>query len=255
MLNEIVNRNSKIKEIMQLITALFLLFTMLILPKNTNAQRGLEFGVSGGGSYYLGDVNLYKHFYNTKLNLGGFAKYHINKRYDIKIGGFYSSLSATDEDFKTNKFQQLRNHRFKTSLLELSAQFEINFLPYEIGNVRQYSFTPYIQAGLAAYLANSSQDVFSLAIPMGFGIKKNIKPQIVLSLEWAFRKTFSDQLDSLSGEDLGNYDPNYGVDITEHNNSKQIGFRYNKDWYSVALLSISYTFKIGGLGCPAYYNY
>ncbi|MDD4148432.1 MAG: DUF6089 family protein [Bacteroidales bacterium] len=240
---------------MQSFSALFVFCFIFISNANqVNAQQGLEFGLAGGGSYYMGDINLAKHFYQTKLNLGGFAKYHINGRYNIKIGAFFTNLRAADEDFN-NQFQIMRDHSFETSLIELSAQFEVNFLPYEIGDVRRYSYTPYIQTGVALYLANSAQDVLNFAIPIGFGFKKNIKPQIVLGVEWAFRRTFSDYLDSLSGEDLDNYDPDYGTSVTDANRHKQSGFRYNKDWYSIALVSLSYTFKIGGLGCPAYYEY
>lgn len=240
---------------MQNYSALFVLFaTLTITPANVYAQQGLEFGASAGGSYYMGDINLARHFYSTNLNLGGFAKYHLNGRYDIKVAAFYTSLQADDKDFN-NSFQQIRDRSFETSLIELSAQFEINFLPYEIGDMRKNSFTPYLQTGLAVYIANSSQDIINFTIPIGFGMKKNIKPQLVLGIEWAFRKTFSDYLDSLSGEDLGNYDSDYGVTINDSNRFKQRGFRYSKDWYSVALVSLSYTFKIGGLGCPAYYEY
>jgi len=244
-----------IKRMMQIFSALFVFFMLIFaMPSQTMAQQGLEFGLSGGGSYYMGDINLARHFYKTNWNLGGFAKYHLNGRYDVKLGAFYTSLNAADADFN-NTFQQIRNREFETSLIEISAQFEINFLPYEIGDMRKYSYTPYLQSGLAVYIANSSQDVINFALPIGFGFKKNIKPQLVLSVEWAFRRTFSDYLDSLSGEDLGNYDPNYGVAIDEASRHQQTGFRYNKDWYSVALVSLSYTFKIGGLGCPAYYDY
>ena len=240
---------------MQSFSALFVFcFIFVTSIGETNAQQGLEFGLAGGGSYYMGDINLAKHFYKTKLNLGGFAKYHINGRYNIKIGAFFTNLTAADEDFN-NQFQIMRDHSFETSLIELSAQFEVNFLPYEIGDVRRYSYTPYIQTGLALYLANSAQDISNFAIPIGFGFKKNIKPRLVLAVEWAFRRTFSDYLDSLSGEDLDNYDADYGTPITDENRHKQSGFRYNKDWYSIALVSLSYTFKIGGLGCPAYYEY
>ncbi|MDD2634659.1 MAG: DUF6089 family protein [Bacteroidales bacterium] len=240
---------------MQSFSALFVF--CIIFAANvgeTKAQQGMEFGLSGGGSYYMGDINLAKHFYQTKLNLGGFLKYHINGRYDIKVAAFYTNLAAADEDFN-NLFQIQRDHSFETSLIELSAQFEVNFLPYQIGDVRRNSYTPYLQTGLALYIANSTQDIVNFAIPIGFGFKKNIKPQLVLGVEWAFRRTFSDYLDSLSGEDLRNYETDYGTPIDEANRHKQMGFRYNKDWYSIAVVSLSYTFKIGGLGCPAYYQY
>lgn len=202
----------------------------------------------------MGDINLYKHFYSPHANFGGFAKYHINSRYVIRLGAAYTNLSAADEDFN-NEFQLLRDRHFETSLIELAAQFEIHFLPYLIGDVKKQSFTPYLLTGFSAYIANSSQDIINFSIPIGFGVKKNIRPRLVLGVEWNFRRTFSDYLDSLSGEDLDNYDPNYGTPIDPSSTRlKQTGFRYNKDWYAMACVTLSYTFKFNKIGCPAYYD-
>lgn len=242
-------------QMMQKNSALFVFLGVFsCMPLASYSQRGGEIGVQGGGSYYLGDLNLYKHFYSPHFNVGGFVKYHLNSRYVLRLGGVYTRLSANDADFN-NDFQLLRDREFETSLVEVSAQFEIHFLPYLIGDVKRQSFTPYLQTGISAYIANSAQDVIGVAIPIGFGVKKNIKPQLVLGVEWTMRKTFSDYLDSVSGEDLSVYDPNYGMPMSEATRHKQTGFSYNKDWYSLASVTLSYTFKLGGLGCPAYYEY
>jgi len=226
----------------------------LLMPLSLFSQRGGEVGVLAGGSYYMGDINLYKHFYTPHLGAGVFGKYHFNSRYVLRVSGLYTELSAADADFN-NEFQLLRNSDFESMLIELSMQFEVHFLPYELCEMKRRSFTPYLQSGLAVYFAGSSQQVFGLAIPIGFGIKKNINSRLVIGAEWSFRRTFSDYLDNLSGEDLDVYDPNYGVPLTETNMFKQTGFLYNKDWYSMANITLSYTFKLGGLGCPAYYIY
>lgn len=229
-------------------------FLFVLLPLSLFSQRGGEVGVLAGGSYYMGDINLYKHFYSPHLEAGFFAKYHFNSRYVLRLSGFYTELSAADADFNNN-FQLLRNHDFETMLIELSMQFEVHFLPYELCEMKRKSFTPYIQSGLAVFFASSSQQPFGVAIPIGFGIKKNINSRLVVGLEWSFRRTLTDYLDSLSGEDLDVYDPNFGVPLSEANMRKQTGFLYNKDWYSMANITLSYTFKLGGLGCPAYYIY
>jgi len=241
------------KTIMQKQTALLFFITILFfLPSKSIAQRGFEIGPTAGGSYYMGDINMYKHFYSTNLNLGFFMKYHINQRVGVRLSGIATKLSAADKDFKS-PFQQERDHSFETNLIEIASMVEVTFLPYEIGDIKRKSFTPYIHTGLAAYLASSEQGL-NMAVPIGMGIKKNIRPRLVIGIEWTFKRTFSDGLDNLIGEDLKIYDPAYGTDITESNMNKQTGFLYNKDWYSFANLTISYTFKLGGLGCPAYYE-
>jgi hypothetical protein len=242
-------------QIMQTKSALFVFLIVLLFAGNKlNAQRGMEFGATGGASYYLGDLNLYKHFYSPHLSLGVFGKYHINPRYALRFAGLYSRVSGADIDFN-NAFQLVRDREFESTLIEASAMFEVSFLPYEIGDMKRKSYTPYLHSGLAIYMAPNANDVINFAIPIGFGFKKNIKPRLVLGLEWTFRRTFSDVLDNVSGEDLDNYDPNYGIPIDDASRHKQIGFRYNKDWYSIANLTLSYTFKLGGLGCPAYYEW
>lgn len=242
-------------QIIQTKFALFIIFsTFLFSSFSANAQKGLEFGPTAGAAYYMGDINLYKHLYSPHVDFGAFGKYHINPRYALRLGAVFTKLSAADADFDNN-FQILRDRKFETSLVEVSAMFEVGFLPYEIGDMKRKSYTPYIHSGIAAYVALSSLDLINFAIPIGIGFKKNIKPRLVLGVEWTFRRTFSDVLDNLSGEDLDNYDPNFGIPIDKASSHKQIGFRYNKDWYSTANITLSYTFKLGGLGCPAYYEW
>ena len=239
------------KTIMQQQTALLFFITILFFSFKSIAQRGFEIGPTAGGSYYMGDVNMYKHFYSTHLNLGLLMKYHINPRVGIRLSGIATKLSAADEDFK-NPFQQERNHSFETNLIEISSMVEITFLPYEIGDIKRKSFTPYIHTGLAAYLASSEQGL-NMAVPIGMGIKKNIRPRLVIGISGHSNELFR-WFRQFNRRRFKIYDPAYGTDITESNMNKQTGFLYNKDWYSFANLTISYTFKLGGLGCPAYYE-
>ncbi|MDL2262006.1 DUF6089 family protein [Bacteroidales bacterium OttesenSCG-928-I21] len=229
-------------------------FVFVIPTKHSIAQQGIELGAQAGVSYYIGDINLHKHFYSPNVNIGGFFKFHFDKRSVLRLGAFYTELSAADKDFK-NQFQQLRNHSFKMSLVEINLMYEVHFLPYLHGSKRKESFTPYLQLGLATYISSSLEKKANLAIPIGVGIKKNLTARLVLGVEWSFRKTFSDYLDSLSGEDIGIYDINKGIAPEEENTQKQKATRYTKDWYSMACVTLSYTFKVGGLTCKAYYNY
>lgn len=240
----------KLNKLSILISAFFL---VSINSTTLFAQHGAEFGFGAGVSYYMGDINLHRQFYNPKPNLTGFLKYHFNSRNILKISVAFTHLSAKDADFN-NIYQQQRNKKFDTPLIEIAAQTEVNFLPFLIGETKRNNFSPYLNLGLALYIANNSTKKIGLAVPVGLGIKVNVLPRIVLGLEWSFRKCFSDYLDSLSGEDLNNYDSSYGTLINSDNILKQSGFRYNKDWYSFANITVSYTFKLGGLGCPAYYH-
>ena len=233
-------------------------FVFLFTTLTAEAQYGLEVGFNGGVSYYMGDINYSRQFYHPRMNLGGSLKFHFGTRVTFRVGYFFTSLHGSDADFN-NVFQQVRNKTFSVNLNEVSAQAEINFLPYNYGDVARNSFTPYLQVGLAGTLVtrkNSDEKNFvTMALPFGMGFKKNILPRLVFSVEWAFRWTISDMIDGISNESIKkDYEAAYGQQLSEDINMKQLGFRYTKDWYSVALVGISYTFKIGGVGCPAYYK-
>lgn len=229
----------------------FTLFSQITI-KSQNI-RAFEIGGMMGSSYYMGDMNLSQHFYSSHLAVGGFAKYHINTRVIVRFGAFHSKLSARDSDFQ-NKYQQFRDHEFETPLTELSAQVEFNFMRFIIGQTGRNAFTPYLQTGLVAYLANESEVGGGFALPIGIGVKANIAPRITIGAEWAFRRTFTDLLDNLAGEDIGRYDTGLSAPANEKNDFKQQAFRFKNDWYVYGAVTLTYSFRIGGLGCPAYYD-
>ncbi len=236
--------------------ALVIILFVPFLYQNLSAQnvRALEIGAMAGKTYYMGDLNLANHFYSTHLALGVFAKYHFNSRLILRGGAFYTNISARDRDF-ASAFQQQRDHEFETGLIELSAQVEFNFKRFIIGQTRKEAFSPYLQTGLVFYVAPHSVQNIGFALPIGMGIKKNISPRMVLGAEWAFRRTFSDLLDNITGEDIrNNYDPSFTVPESDFESGRQHAFRYTNDWYIYAGVTLTYAFKVGGLGCPAYYD-
>ena len=245
------------KHLKQMTVTTLLSFVFLFVALQAKSQYGLEIGFNAGVSYYMGDINYARQFYHPRQNLGASLKFHFSNRISLRLGYFNSRLVGNDADFN-NVFQQVRNKSFSVTLNEISAQAEINFLPYLYGDVARNSYTPYVNVGLAGSFIGKTandEDFFTMAIPFGVGFKKNILPRLVVSIEWAFRWTFSDMIDGITNESIKkDYELAYGTPITQDINMKQLGFRYTHDWYSVALVGISYTFKIGGLGCPAYYK-
>ena len=242
----------QLKPFIKALFVLFMLISTTLFPNKANAQRsgGGEIGVLGGGSYYMGDINLARHMYSPSLNIGGFYKHHLNSRYLIRLGVFFSTLKADDLDFKSG-YQQLRAKDFSTSIIEGSLQVEFNFLSYIIGETRKKNYTPYIQTGLSYYLAPEAGQPIGFALPMGVGFKANLTHRIVIGAEWTFRRVFNDMFDGVTGEDLMQYDITYNQ-YASTANIRQMGFRMNKDWYSYAGISLSYSFSWGGFPCPAY---
>ena len=236
-----------LKRFFVIIISIFVGFGM-----KAQVSQGIELGAITGVSYYMGDINLYRQFYSVHPNFGGMVKYHFNQRNILKVSSFFTHLSAYDKDFK-DVFQQMRNASFKTSFLEINIMYEVNFLQYILGQTRKCSWSPYLAVGGAVYFASESNKKVGLGIPMTFGFKKNISRHLILGVEWSFHKLFSDELDNLSGENINkDYSENYGTIIESQNSGKQRGFRFNQDWQVCALVTLSYSFRIGGFTCNAY---
>ncbi len=204
-----------------LIIALFSVLTGLSQSK----QKSAEVGVFLGGSYYIGDLNPLIHFNQFTKPAGGIIfRYNFNPRLAARANAFLGSVEGQDS-FSGSPTQQQRNLHFKSTISELSAQLEFNFLNYKIGDDRQL-FSPYIFGGLAVFRFNPQAQInnnwidlqplgtegqglpggatkrkykrVEMAIPFGFGIKANLSKNIGVSIEWGMRKTYTDYLDDVS---------------------------------------------------------
>ncbi len=202
---------------------------------NLYSQKSMDLGFFGGGSYYQGDLNKSKLFYQMNLAGGAFLRYNFNKRWSTRGNIYAGRLSADDKDFD-NKYQQTRAFEFSTLFFELTGQMEFNFLPYTIGNDKT-PYTPYIAFGLSGILIPEAINPIQLGIPMSVGVKFNLNANLGMGIAWSYRKTFTDGIDRVT-----NYES-----ITENPDaskvySKQAGYRNDNDWYSI--IGVFITFKI-----------
>jgi hypothetical protein len=156
-----------------------------------------------------------------------------NNHYAARLNVLWAKISGNDADF-SSVYQQIRAHAFANNILEVGIHGEFNFLEYN--NFIRKNYAPYITTGLALAISNSFQN-FSMAIPMGVGIKFCPIKRMTLSAEWNFRYTTTDDLDYLSMTDTF---------------IKQLYKSKNNDWYSIAGLTITYNFESEKKWCPAY---
>jgi hypothetical protein len=185
-----------------------------------------ELGLFLGGSYYIGDLNPYQHFYQTKFAGGLIYRNQImsSDRLTFRMHLFYGKVGANDVDSKFENFNN-RNLNFTSTIVEIGPSLEIHFLPYEIGSSKRPG-TPYLFFGLNYFKMNpmgmydnepielqplgtegqgTSQNpnnpykLNQLAIPLGIGLKFNLTNRIALGIEYGARKTFTDFLDDVSG--------------------------------------------------------
>lgn len=212
-----------------MITARKLLLYVFMLVSITGfAQRKLktsEAGVMVGGSYYLGDLNHFGHFRFIKPAGGAFYRYNINPRYSFRFSGMVGKVAA-DDSRSNDVLQKQRGLSFQSQILEISPQFELNFLPYAMGDPKKGPFTPYIFAGIALFHFNPKAKVGDewyelqpigtegqgtlaykkkaysttrLSIPFGVGIKYSFHERFGIGAEWGLRKSNTDYIDDVSG--------------------------------------------------------
>lgn len=260
-------------KIMQRISLLLLFIIFLSL--GVAAQRSSEIGLSVGGSYYNGELNPGKPFVNTKAAYGIFYRRNLNSRLAWQVHGVRGTLKGADGS--SSNFTG-RNLNFETKVTEFAAQFEVNFFDYFIGSERN-KLSPYVFGGAGVFLFKPTASVngskyelqsvgtegqgavggpkqyklTQLSFPFGLGLKYSLGRYVGLGFEWGMRKTTTDYIDDISGTyymDLAGTDPDNATpaqllsDPTlSHNAGMQRGNSKNKDWYSFALVSISFKFR------------
>lgn len=199
---------------------------------SVSAQRYSDFGVLFGGAYYNGEINPTRQFYKPSLSYGAFTRLNLNKRFALRLSGYYTHLKANVNDFpdRVTHFIPAANESFTKQVIDITGQVEFNFLPYITGE-RNFLRSTYVSGGLGYGIFSGSGN--SLLIPFGIGAKMNFGERLSGGLEWTFRKTFADDID--------NYPNLLGSTLINNN-----------DWYSIFGLFISYKFVKFAADCPAY---
>ena len=197
-------------------------------------QRNADYGIFGGVSSYIGDINPDRLLYSPLPAAGLFYRYNLHPRQSLRANIFFGGLQANDLDFNNN-YQVSRGSSFSGTAGELAVQFEFNFLPYTTLG-RTLDYTPYIAGGAGLAFISSGGSSFIPVIPFSAGFKVNIYKNLGLEAEYGFRKTFYDNFDGL----------NDNVATTDY------AWIHNNDWYSFAGLAITWKIYNRLAGCPAY---
>ena len=261
----------------RVLTILFIL-PFLVCAQQSNFRSKSELGFMIGGSYYIGDLNQYKHFYNTQLAGGLVYRYNVHSRLSIRGNFNYGKVKASDADSKLNIMQN-RNLNFESKIFELAGGVEFNYFPFRIGNDR-YKGTAYVLAEIGLFHMNPTTDfngdvtelqplgtegqgsslsnkknynLTQISIPLGVGCKFSLGKKAALTLEYGYRKTFTDYLDDVGSDSY--VDPvllaaeNGPISASLSNRSLD-GARFgkrgtsnNSDWY--AFFGAMFTFRLG----------
>lgn len=188
-----------------------------------------ELIVAAGGMNYLGDLNNQSVF--GQVNAAGSVglRCRLDNRWVLRGTVAYGNLSA-DKDYLA-----WRNLSFRSELVEAALVAEFDFRPFGAG-VTDSPWTPYLFGGLAVFHFNpkayyiavdgSGQWVelqalstegqgtslypgrrpyarVQLAMPFGLGMRLKLNKKVTMTVEYGFRKTWTDYLDDVSTTYVG----------------------------------------------------
>jgi hypothetical protein len=209
---------------------LLFLFTSLIM----HSQRSSDYGLMGGASSYIGDINPSELLYSPSVAGGIFYRFNLHPRQSVRTSLLIGGLKGNDLDFN-NGFQQARAASFSGTVVEWAVQFEFNFFPYTTGGKR-WDYTPYLAGGGGIAFVNTGSFTYVPVIPFSLGFKINIYKNMGLEAEYGFRKTFYDNFDGLK-------------DLVAPSDVSRI---HNNDWYSFTGIAVSWKINSNLAGCPVY---
>jgi hypothetical protein len=251
---------------------------MTLSASITHAQRSGDFGLLGGVTYYMGDLNPSMPFRLSKPAFGLMYRQNFNTRISLRAHAIRGKIAGSDSVSGVNPERDLN---FETKITEAGVQLEINFYEFFIGS-KQHPITPYIFGGAAVFffkpygnvngantelqpLATEGQgsalypdrkiyNLYSFSMPFGLGVKYSIGKLVGIGAEWGMRKTLTDYIDDVSQTYYLNNvsvppaSPTTAIlasdPLLNHEAGMQRGNSQNKDWYSFAGISLTVKIKM-----------
>lgn len=184
-----------------------------------------EIGIMAGAANYSGDLTPGPIQVNeTKPAGGALIRYNINDYWTLKANIYDGEIAGSDENATLEK-NKIRNLSFRSNILDVGVQGEVNILGFESGTGKLRT-SPYIFAGLSIFkfdpegyingqwvrlqpLGTEGQGTIryndrqkygltQVSIPFGIGLKHNFSGYWNVGIELGWRKTFTDYLDDVS---------------------------------------------------------
>lgn len=238
----------------RLIISIFLFFNLSVLAQPADFEH--ELGVQAGVANYYGDLNTQFRINGIGPAFTGFWRGNYGYRFALKASLSYMQVSASDASSES-MFQKQRNLSFHSSITDINAQIEFNFLKYVKNvyyNEEGSRFTPYLSAGFGVFFFNPQADyngktynlqplgtegqtdqsytqigkynLHSFSINYGAGFKYHVRRNLSVGIDFTIRRAFTDYLDDVSG----NYVPiislneaDKGIAYNLYDRSKELG--------------------------------
>jgi Domain of unknown function (DUF6089) len=205
-----------------------LVLLITVISGVVSAQSKMALGFSAGTSWYMGDINPTKLFYDPSPALGAIFLYNFTKRWALRNQISYINLRSS---YSPNPYYDTVPH-FNASFMQVDSRLELNFAPFAMVD-RKKAFSVYVNAGLGYTLPLGGTSRNMLTFPFAVGMKYGLTKMLGIGVEWMANKTFTDKLDNI--ESPG------GTSLFHHN-----------DWYTFFGLFIIYKIFDNPGDCPAY---
>lgn len=220
---------------------LFFLLAFFMNQAKGQAYR-MELGLSTGGSFYMGDANQSRLFWNNKPSIGLLYRYNLTGRFSLKANANVLGISGTTVG-SSYEYPGGEEVNFDRNVLDAGVQFEINFyeygMPSYVSGSSRISPYAFLGVGMTGYKAEKIRICANM--PFGLGVRIKALPRLNIGCEWSFRKTYADDLD------YSDYSGSFQLSdpwLVKSARNK------NKDWYSELVLCVSY--DLYGIGSKCY---
>ena len=203
----------------------FFILILSLIPLSSFAQEW-EFGIFGGVPLYNGELTNDRLFVweESHPGFGMLMRHNFNENVSLKSNIYYGEISGDDANAASFE-DRVRNLHFKSDILDISVQAEINFMGfwttdkrkrtslYGLFGVSVFRFNPMAKyndkwyqlqplgtegQGTTKFNDRKKYALTQLAIPYGLGFKHAFNDHWSIGLELGFRHTFTDYLDDVS---------------------------------------------------------
>lgn len=249
---------------------LILLFCFLSVAK---AQRH-EVGIQMGTSNLVGDIGRTSYILQRPVGnmsesglpfYGGLMyRMNFNPYQTVRLNLGFNNIQF-DDRYAKEDYRRVRKLYGTNSVFSADLLFEYNFFP--VNEEHKSLLSPYIFAGVSALYMNAAKpeltinsatdvqanfkkdNVFTMGLPLGVGLKYKFNYNWAISGEFMFRPTFSDQVDysivkesdvTVAKTALG--EEQTRAVVQDFINQRTIGNPNSKDWINSATLILSYSF-------------
>jgi len=211
-----------------------------------------EAGLSLGMMNYRGEISVgILNITSPSYGVSAFYRFNLPyKPWSFRANFVFGEIKDSDAG-ASSSFARQRNHSFATTMIELSAVAEYNFLDMGRDIKAEYRWTPYIFGGIGYLKFAPKQNIQpnystdQVVIPFGVGAKFAINKTLNLGAEFGARLTFTDLLDDVGVNVFGptvragGRDPRFFT-----------GNPNDFDMYFYTGFKISYVFPAPYIACP-----